>query len=214
MPSGEIAIAGKLARSVALVGVHRRRIASAAVCRADHERPLVVGARRSSDQVIRIWSVASAPDGAPLAMSMLGKVLVRAPAMPSMVNRPCAGSNCPMPATGCTIARGRSNVRASVERAGLEEHALARHDVGADPDDVHHAVAVGADRAALAAAGLAVVGRRGQLARSPGVTAVGGPGEQHRLGSGRAPERRRCTRTRCRSAGSTRRCRPRAVPCR
>ena len=52
--------------------------------------------------------MASAPDGAPLAMSMLGKVFVRAPAMPSMVNRPCAGSNWPMPARGRTIARGRS----------------------------------------------------------------------------------------------------------
>ena len=54
--------------------------------------------------------MASAPDGAPLAMSMLGKVLVRAPAMPSMVNRPWAGSNWPMPASGWTIARGRSKL--------------------------------------------------------------------------------------------------------
>ena len=40
---------------------------------------------------------------------MLGKTLVRAPAMPSMVNRPWAGSNWPIPAT-VTIARGRSKV--------------------------------------------------------------------------------------------------------
>ena len=42
-------------------------------------------------------------------MSNDGKVSVRAPAMPSMVNRPCAASNWPMFAT-VTIARGRSNV--------------------------------------------------------------------------------------------------------
>lgn len=64
----------------------------------------------SSDQVIRIRSVASVPAGAPLAMSNDGKIEVRAPAMPSMVSRACAGSNCPMPPSPVTTARGRSKV--------------------------------------------------------------------------------------------------------
>ena len=61
----------------------------------------------ATNEIVVTWSVASAPLGAPLAMSMLGKESVRAPAMPSMVNRPCAGSNCQMPAVSM-MARGRS----------------------------------------------------------------------------------------------------------
>src|SRR4051794_38431479 len=63
--------------------------------------------------VITIRFVASAPVGAPLAMSTLGAGArsLRAPATPSMTGRPCTGSNAPGwftgPATGC----GFENVR-------------------------------------------------------------------------------------------------------
>ena len=57
--------------------------------------------------VMTIRSVASAPVGAPLAMSTLGAGArsLRAPATPSMVGRPSTGSKIPGcvtgPATGC-----------------------------------------------------------------------------------------------------------------
>ena len=131
--------------------------------------------------------MASAPDGAPFAMSMLGNVLVRAPAMPSIVNRPGPGRT-----ARCRPAAGRSpaaaRIGAAIERAGLEEDAIAGLDVGADPDHVDDTGAVGADRAALATAGLVVVGGGGELAGAPRVTAVGGVGEQHGLRPGGAAE--------------------------
>jgi hypothetical protein len=109
VPSGDSAIAGWLARSAP----------SEIVCGPSYDAPWFVEriayARsrfvpaRSSDHATTISSDASAPLGAPLAMSMLGKTSVRAPATPSIVNVPCAGSNCPMPAA-VAIARGRSNV--------------------------------------------------------------------------------------------------------
>jgi hypothetical protein len=77
---------------------------------------------------------------------------------------------------------------ATVEGPRLEEDALARSDVGADPHHVDHAVAVGSDGATLPSAGLVVVGRCGELARGPGIAAVGGTSEQDRFGSGRAAE--------------------------
>jgi hypothetical protein len=103
-----MATAGKLARSVpSLATAGAEYVAPLSVERITNARSLFVPAR-SSDQLTSTSSVASAPVGAPLATSMLGKTLVRAPAMPSIVNRPCAGSNWPIPAT-VTIARGRSN---------------------------------------------------------------------------------------------------------
>jgi hypothetical protein len=113
---------------------------------------------------MRIWSVASAPVGAPLAMSMLGKLFVRAPAMPSIVNRPC----------GVELADAGDRLHdrpraleagATVEGARLEEHALPGPDVGTDPDHVHHTDAVRADSAPLAATGLTVVKRCGRPGR-------------------------------------------------
>src|SRR5438445_225593 len=52
--------------------------------------------------------VASAPVGAPFAMSTLGAGArsLRAPATPSIVGRPCAGSNSPGWLTGPDTARG------------------------------------------------------------------------------------------------------------
>src|SRR5688572_17277222 len=94
VPSGEIAIAGKSGRSEA----------SAALTGADQVAPrldetctnacsfgpgLVLDGVGPSHHVTTIRSVAPAPVGAALAMSMLGKLLVRAPATPSNVKRPC-----------------------------------------------------------------------------------------------------------------------------
>src|SRR4051795_4197995 len=59
--------------------------------------------------VMTIRFVASAPVGAPLAMSTLGAGArsLRAPATPSMTGRPCTGSKAPGwvtgPATGCGL---------------------------------------------------------------------------------------------------------------
>src|SRR5918911_1661807 len=56
--------------------------------------------------------VASAPVGAPLAMSTLGAGVrsLRAPATPSITGRPCTGSNAPGWLTGPDTARGRLHV--------------------------------------------------------------------------------------------------------
>src|SRR5919206_435254 len=57
-------------------------------------------------------SVASAPVGAPLAMSTLGAGArsLRAPAMPSITGRPCTGSKAPGWLTGPDTGRGRDQV--------------------------------------------------------------------------------------------------------
>ncbi len=47
--------------------------------------------------------VAPWPVGAPFATSKLGNVAVRDPATPSMVNRPCTGSNWPVWPTTAAI---------------------------------------------------------------------------------------------------------------
>src|SRR4051812_24560201 len=59
--------------------------------------------------VITIRFVASAPVGAPLAMSTLGAGArsLRAPATPSMTGRPCTGSNAPGWFTGPATGVGR-----------------------------------------------------------------------------------------------------------
>src|SRR2546426_7081504 len=58
--------------------------------------------------VITMRSVASAPVGAPLAMSTLdaGARSLRAPVMPSISGRPCTGSKMPGWLTGPTTGRG------------------------------------------------------------------------------------------------------------
>ena len=66
--------------------------------------------RLSSAQVITTSSLASAPEGAPAAMSMLGNTGARAPATPSMVKRPWTGSTWPTLPIGRTITRGRSKL--------------------------------------------------------------------------------------------------------
>ena len=107
--------------------------------------------------------MASAPDGAPLAMSMLGNVFGAGAG--DAVDGEAALGRVELADAGRRLDdRPRPlEVRAAVEGPGLEEDALAGLDVGADPDHVDHAGAVGADRAALPAAGLGVVGRRGEL---------------------------------------------------
>src|SRR5438046_8149513 len=63
--------------------------------------------------------VASAPVGAPLAMSTLGAGArsLRAPATPSMTGRPCTGSNAPGCSTGPATAAGLDQLDPpSVER--------------------------------------------------------------------------------------------------
>src|SRR5207247_3513805 len=77
---------------------------------------------------------------------------------------------------------GLVEVAAAVERAGQEEHALAGLDVGAFPDDVDHARAVGPDGAALPPAGLGVVGGRAELGLAPGAATVGRGAEPDGLG--------------------------------
>src|SRR5215211_2515803 len=103
VPSGAMATAGKSGRSPA----------AAALTGADQLTPLLSDhwsracslfrPARASHQVSTIWSVASAPVGAPLAMSTLGKLLVRAPATPSKVKRPCTGSKAPQSTTLATV---------------------------------------------------------------------------------------------------------------
>src|SRR5919199_3552002 len=63
--------------------------------------------------VITMRLVASAPVGAPLAMSTLGAGArsLRAPAMPSIVGRPITGSGTPGWVTGPTTGVGRDHVR-------------------------------------------------------------------------------------------------------
>ena len=98
--------------------------------------------------------------------------------MPSIVNRPWAGSNWPVAEPRHDRA-GPLEGRPAVERARLEEDAVT---VGRSrPTRRTRHRAVGPDRAALPAAGLGVVRGRAQLPGRPGVATVGGPGEQHGL---------------------------------
>src|SRR3954468_9095543 len=62
--------------------------------------------------VITIRFVASAPVGAPLAMSTLGAGArsLRAPATPSMTGRPCTGSRAPGCVTGPATGVGRDQL--------------------------------------------------------------------------------------------------------
>src|SRR5437764_14595558 len=62
--------------------------------------------------VMTIRSVASAPVGAPFAMSTLGAGArsLRAPAIPSITGRPCTGSSVPGWLTGPATARGLDHV--------------------------------------------------------------------------------------------------------
>src|ERR1019366_6632299 len=98
-----------------------------------------------------ISSVASAPDGAPLAMSTLRTLQVRAPAMPSKVNRgswlaTCTGSSLPTSATLATACGSEKVAPPSSERAIILVGCLRV--VVLEPEDVHDAVALGAQRAA------------------------------------------------------------------
>src|SRR5207302_9754678 len=63
-------------------------------------------------KLMTIRSVASAPVGAPLAMSTLGAGArsLRAPVMPSISGRPCTGSKMPGWVTGPTTAAGVDQV--------------------------------------------------------------------------------------------------------
>src|SRR6185437_2760097 len=72
---------------------------------------------RPSDQVMTIWSVASVPVGAPFAMSTLGPSArsERAPAMPSRVGRPRAGSMTPGETAGATSCSAPKWAAASVD---------------------------------------------------------------------------------------------------
>src|SRR6185295_15403049 len=65
--------------------------------------------RAPSHQLRTASLVAPAPVGAPLAMSAIGKLSVRAPAMPSNVTRPLTGSKAPQSVTSAT-ARGFSKL--------------------------------------------------------------------------------------------------------
>src|SRR4051794_33794985 len=108
-PSGERAIAGKSGRSPA----------SAMFLGVDHESPRLVEKVASacswpvpslaSDQTTPIVLLAPAPVGAPLAMSTLGKLSVRAPATPSNTKSPLTGSGSPT-STTWAIARGVSHL--------------------------------------------------------------------------------------------------------
>src|SRR5207245_10879680 len=71
---------------------------------------------------------------------------------------------------------------AAIEGAGQEEDTPVSPDVGALPDDVDDARAVGPDRATLAPVGLGIIGGGAELALAPGAPTVGGGVDDQRLG--------------------------------
>ena len=114
VPSGEIAIAGKSGRSLAgeatpdevhvpppLVDVMTLACSFGPGCVSEGVGPF--------DQASTISSVASAPVGAPFAMSTVGNEPSRAPACPSNVRSPVK-SRIPVSSMCVTIRAGRTNV--------------------------------------------------------------------------------------------------------
>src|SRR3954449_10784734 len=75
--------------------------------------------------VITIRFVASAPVGAPLAMSTLGAGArsLRAPATPSMTGRPCTGSNAPGWFTGPATGVGRLQLLPPLSEVDMSSNA-------------------------------------------------------------------------------------------
>src|SRR3954467_5295475 len=75
--------------------------------------------------VITIRFVASAPVGAPLAMSTLGAGArsLRAPATPSIVGRPCTGAKAPGWGTGPTTGPGRDQLAPPLVETDISSNA-------------------------------------------------------------------------------------------
>src|SRR3954464_5040913 len=95
---------------------------------------------------------ASAPVGAPLAMSTLGAGAksLRAPAIPSIVGRPRAGSNKPGWVTGPATGAPFDHVWPPSNWRDMSSNApLPLRGDSADAEDVGRSLAVGADGAAV-----------------------------------------------------------------
>ena len=119
-----------------------------------------------SHQVTTIRSVAPCPVGALLAISRLGKLLSRAPRMPSNVTPP-TGSNCPH-TLKFAIPCGRSNVLPPSKRTRKVYRVLACLRVSTLPEDVDRALAVGANATILTPQSLSVIGGGGKPLFGPG----------------------------------------------
>ena len=125
---------------VAVVGIDRRRVRVAAIGRAHHERPLVVGAGpviRPGDEylvggVVTRRRAVGDVDAREGVRACTGDAVDREPAL-RRVELSDAGQR-------LNDGARTLEVGAAVERAGLEEHAFTGSDVGADPHDVHHAL--------------------------------------------------------------------------
>ena len=182
---------------VRAVGRDRRRGVVAAVARRLdrlRSRPARAVVRRLGEVHVRrvdvpltyvmtMRSVASAPVGAPLAMSTLGAGArsLRAPAMPSISGRPCTGSNTPGWVTGPATGAGfdhelRPSAERDIELEGLAAGRLHRPDA----EYVGVSLRIGADRAAVGRVALAVVRGRADLVLRPRVAAVARGGHDQR----------------------------------